>query len=70
MSDDAGLVMALPLAQPPPPSLLEAPPEHVAHDERPDPLQSGFLLVGGVLAPLPPRLRLPHEDDEGEEVLV
>ncbi len=70
MSDDAGLVTALFVAQPPPPSLLEAPPEHVALDERPDPLQSGFLLVGGVLAPLPPRLRLPHEDDEGEEVLV
>ena len=39
-------------------------------DGRPDPLDLGFVLVGGVLAPLPRRVRLPHEDDEGEEVLV
>ncbi|MCY7366091.1 MAG: hypothetical protein LH469_12385 [Frankiaceae bacterium] len=70
MSEDAGFLTALPAADPPPPSLLTAPPEHVAHDDRPYPLQSGFLLVGGILAPLPPRVRLPHEDDEGEEVLV
>lgn len=70
MSDDAGIVTALPAVQAPPPSLLQAPPEHVALSDRPDPLEGGFLLVGGVLAPLPPRVRLPHEDDEGEEVLV
>ena len=71
MSDDAGYVLAVPAAAlTPPPSLLEAPPEHVATSDRPDPLESGFLLLGGVLAPLPPRVRLPHEDDEGEEVLV
>lgn len=70
MSDDAGLVSALPAVVAPPPSLITAPPEHVALSDRPDPLEGGFLLVGGVLAPLPPRVRLPHEDDEGEEILV
>ncbi len=70
MSEDAGFLTALPTAEPAPPSLLEAPPEHVAQSDRPDPLQNGFLLVGGVLEPPPPRVRLPHEDDEGEEVLV
>lgn len=29
-----------------------------------DPLQAGFLLVGGVLAPIPKRVRLPHEADD------
>ena len=75
MTDDAGLVFALPADLTPPPSLLSADPEHVASygadgEDRPDPLQGGFLLAGGVLAPLPPRVRLPHEDDQGEEVLV
>ena len=69
MTEDAGPVFSTHL-EPPAPSLLVAGPGHVAHDDRPDPLQSGFLLLGGVLAPLPPRIRLPHEDDEGEEVLV
>lgn len=69
MSDDAGLVTALHVPAPPP-SLLQAEPEHVSYDDRRDPLEHGFLLLGGVLAPLPPRVRLPHEDDEGEEVLV
>lgn len=76
MSEDAGFVIAaLHVDLDPPPSLLEAAPEHVAsyhvdHGNRPDPLDGGFLLVGGVLAPLPPRVRLPHEDDEGEDVLA
>lgn len=76
MSEDAGFATAaLPVDFAPPPSLLEAAPEHVAsydvdHGDRPDPLHHGFWLVGGVLAPLPPRVRLPHEDDGGEEVLV
>ena len=40
---------------------------HVLAVERPvDPLDCGFLLAGGVLAPLPPKVRLPHEEDEGE----
>lgn len=69
MTEDAGYVFAVQL-EPPAPSLLAADPGHIAYDDRPDPLQSGFLLVAGVLAPLPPRVRLPHEDDEGEEVLV
>ncbi len=43
------------------------PPEHVALDTRgPDPLECGFLLAGGVLAPLPARVRLPHEDEPVE----
>lgn len=69
MTEDAGIVTAAPDLTPPP-SLLAAEPDHVAHSDRPDPLESGFLLIGGVLAPLPPRVRLPHEDDEGEEILV
>lgn len=36
--------------------------------ERPtDPLDCGFLLSGGVLAPLPAKVRLPHEDDDAAE---
>lgn len=73
MSEDAGLVSPLPAVQSPPPSLLQAPPEHVALSERGDPLCGGFLLAGGVLAPLPPKVRLPHEDDddatEGEDAV-
>lgn len=73
MSDD-GLFLPPSFQAAPPPSSLQAPPDHVAHDDthlgRNDPLQHGFLLLGGLLAPLPPRVRLPHEDDEGEEVLV
>ena len=67
MSDD--LVQqpawAAAVAAPPPPSLLEADVEHVALSDRPDPLDLGFVLAGGVLAVLPPRVRLPHEDDDG-----
>ena len=53
-----------------PPSLLAAEGDHVALSERPDPLDCGFVLAGGVLAPLPPRVRLPHEADEqdGDEL--
>ena len=69
MTGDAGFVVT-PHLDAPPPSLLAADPSHTTHDDRPDPLEHGFLLLGGVLAPLPPRVRLPHEDDEGEEVLV
>lgn len=69
MTDDAGFVTAHHL-QGPPPSLLAADPSHVAYQDRPDPLDLGFLLLGGQLATLPERVRLPHEDDEGEEVLV
>ena len=67
MSDDAGLITVLPADLAPPPSLLEAAPGHVAPaPERPDPLD-GLVLVGGVLAPLPPRVRLPHEDPDAEQ---
>jgi hypothetical protein len=50
-----------------PPSLLEADVEHVALSERRDPLDTGFVLAGGVLAPLPPKVRLPHEEDDPVE---
>lgn len=69
MTDDAGFVTSSHL-EAPPPSLLAADPAHTAYDDRRDPLDLGFVLLGGVLAPIPPRVRLPHEDDEGEEVLV
>jgi hypothetical protein len=66
MSDD--LVQqpawAAAVTAPPPPSLLDADVEHIALSERRDPLDEGFVLAGGVLAPLPPKVRLPHEDDE------
>ncbi len=40
---------------------------HVLAVDRPvDPLDCGFLLSGGVLAPLPGKVRLPHEDDEDD----
>ena len=71
MTEDAGYPFGVAAAHlTPAPSLLDAAPDHVALSDRGDPLESGFLLIGGVLAPLPPRVRLPHEDDEGEEVLV
>ena len=43
---------------------------HVLAVERPaDPLDCGFLLAGGVLAPLPAKVRLPHDEDaeDGED---
>jgi hypothetical protein len=49
---------------PAPPSLLEADVDHVALSDRPDPLDGGFVLAAGLLAPLPSKVRLPHEDDE------
>ena len=46
---------------------LDVPPDHIALDTRgPDPLDGGFVLSGGVLAPLPAKVRLPHEDDDPE----
>lgn len=46
---------------------LEVPPDHIAIDQRgPDPLDNGFVLSGGVLAPLPAKVRLPHEEEELE----
>ena len=49
-----------------PPAVLDT---HVlAVEHREDPLDCGFLLAGGVLAPLPAKVRLPHEDDELEPV--
>ena len=69
MTEDAGFAIA-PYLQDPGPSLLAADPSHQAYEDRRDPLEDGFLLIGGCLATLPPRVRLPHEDDEGEEVLV
>lgn len=75
MDGDGGGLPAAPVDLTPAPSLLAAAPEHVAHyyadgGDRPDPLRDGFLLLGGVLAVMPERVRLPHEDDEGEDVLV
>ena len=56
-----------PLLAAPPPSLLDADADHVSLLARADPLDCGFVLAGGVLAPLPPRVRLPHEGDEGDD---
>lgn len=48
-----------------PPPLLEHDGNHIVLDGgAPDPLAHGFSLVGGVLGPIPERVRLPHEDDE------
>jgi hypothetical protein len=50
---------------PPPPT----PDDHVLAVERPaDPLDSGFFLSDGVLAPLPPKVRLPHDEDAEDEL--
>lgn len=70
MSDDLAPPPWVPLAftlADAPPSLLEADGDHVAMSQRPDPLDCGFLLAGGVLAPLPARVRLPHDGDEGDD---
>lgn len=67
MSDDLVQAGWTPAATAPPPSLLEAEPEHVSTSDRLDPLEFGFLLSAGVLAPLPARLRLPHEDDDEDD---
>ncbi|MCW2621725.1 MAG: hypothetical protein JWL64_1327 [Frankiales bacterium] len=65
MSDD-GLVT--PSTFQPPPLLEHDGSSLVLDDGGPrDPLEAGFLLVGGVLAPLPRRVRLPHEDDDADE---
>lgn len=68
MTEDAGAIA--PHLGDPGPSLLVTDPSHQAYDDRRDPLEHGFLLLGGTLATIPPRVRLPHEDDEGDEVLV
>jgi len=71
MTEDAGLVFAQGVDLTPPPSLVDADLDHIALSERRDPLEGGFVLAGGVLAPLPPKVKLPHEevdpadDDEG-----
>lgn len=67
MAEDLVLPPWVPLATAPPPSLLDADADHVALSHRADPLDCGFVLAGGVLAPLPPRVRLPHEGDEGDD---
>jgi hypothetical protein len=67
MAEDVVQYPMAPLLAAPPPSLLDADPDHVSLLARPDPLDCGFVLAGGVLAPLPPRVRLPHEGDEGDE---
>ena len=69
VTEDAGFATA-PHLEAPGPSLLAADPSHQAFDDRRDPLDLGFVVLGGVLAPLPSRVRLPHEDDDGEEVLA
>jgi hypothetical protein len=67
VSDDLAPPPWTPAQAAPPPSLLDADVEHVAISDRPDPLSNGFLLAGGVLAILPTRVRLPHEDDEDDD---
>ena len=59
MSND-GLVTPSTFSLPPP--VVSDAHEVVLAGGGPDPLRDGFLLVGGVLAPIPARVRLPHED--------
>ena len=47
-----------------PPAALD--PHVLAVEVPADALDGGFLLAGGVLAPLPAKVRLPHEEDEPE----
>ena len=50
----------------PPPPVADG---HVLAVERPaDPLDCGFLLAGGVLAPLPAKVRLPHDEDAEDDL--
>ena len=53
--------------QPLPRSVVDDEAVALAVDRGPDPLESGFVLAGGLLAPLPPKVRLPHEDDDDAE---
>ena len=53
--------------QPAPRSLVDEEAVSLAVDRGPDPLEAGFVLAGGLLAPLPPKVRLPHEDDEADD---
>ncbi len=56
---------APPASVPPPP----VPDTHVLAVERPaDPLDCGFLLAGGELAVLPPKVRLPAPGDDEDEL--
>ena len=52
----------------PPPAYVAAPPALDTHvravERRDDPLDLGFVLCDGLLAPLPAKVRLPHEDEE------
>jgi hypothetical protein len=52
----------------PPPVLVAGPPALDTHvlavERRDDPLDLGFLLCDGLLAPLPAKVRLPHEEEE------
>jgi hypothetical protein len=54
----------------PPPTPVAAPPAVDTHvlsvERRDDPLELGFVLCDGLLAPLPAKVRLPHEDEELE----
>jgi hypothetical protein len=50
--------------QPVPRSVVDEEAVTLAVEGRPDPLDEGFVLAGGVLATLPTKVRLPHEDDE------
>ncbi|HVM26079.1 MAG TPA: hypothetical protein VM433_00195 [Mycobacteriales bacterium] len=52
--------------QPEPRSVVDEEAVSLAVDRGPDPLDHGFVLAAGVLAPLPPKVRLPHEDDDAE----
>jgi hypothetical protein len=50
--------------QPVPRSVVDDEAVALAVDRGPDPLDGGFVVTDGVLAPLPPKVRLPHEDDD------
>jgi hypothetical protein len=52
--------------QPVPRAVVDEEAVTLAVERQPDPLDDGFVLAGGVLAPLPPKVRLPHEDDEDD----
>ena len=48
-----------------PPPLLEHDGNHIVLDGgTPDPLEVGFVLAGGLLATIPKRVTLPHEEKQ------